>query len=133
MKSSIKIKYNNEKLTSLFPQTTDYYFQKMFEVIYTHSQHEHGLGCLELFEDNYKKLILKLKKMGEYPSNEVLVYEIGEVLYPIQKIKSFYKNEKDNTLNEKDASIFITFIVQQHSKILTLLEEIDQDYRSCNK
>ena len=125
-----KEKFSNEKLVNLFPATTDYYFQKMFEGIHASANKELGVLHLNLIHDLYKKLIEKLKERGEYPANDVLVYKIKEILYPIQKLADFFDNNERNNLNEKDAHIFASFVFQKHSDIVRILDEIDQEYES---
>lgn len=125
-----KGKFSDEKLTEHFPPTMDYYFQKIFESIHTPSKREMGSIHLKLVHDLYKKLIDKLKERGEYPANDVLVYETDEILYPVQKLTDYFDNNDSNNLSDKDAHIFASFIAQKHSYILKILDEIDQEYQA---
>lgn len=123
-----KEKFSMEKLVNLFPQTMSYEFEKVFEGILTPSKRKNGAICLKLIHDHYNKLIEKLKEREEYPANDVLVHEINEILYPIEKLEAFYEDGEENNLSERDAYIFASFLSNKHSYILKLLEGIDREY-----
>jgi hypothetical protein len=120
-----KEKFSDEKLVNLLPQAMSYEFQSVIDGILTPSKRKNGAICLKLIRDLYKKLIQKLKKRGEYP---VLAYNINEILYPIEKLEAFFEDREENTMSEKDAYIFASFLSNKHTDILKLLEEIDQEY-----
>lgn len=124
-----KEKFKDEKLTEHFPPTTDYYFQKIFEAIHTPSKKDIGNTHLKLVHELYTELIEKLQERGEYPANDVSVYETDEILYPIQKLEDYFDNKDSNYLSDKDAHILASFIVQKHKYILIILDEIDREYR----
>lgn len=123
-----KEKFRMEKLVNLLPQGMSYEFEKVSDSILTPSKRENGAICLKLIHDRYIKLIDKLKERGEYPANDVLVHEINEILYPIEKLEAFYEYREENNLSDKDAYIFASFLSNKHSYILGLLKEIDQEY-----
>lgn len=122
--------FSSEKLVNLFPQTVSYYFEKIFEGIHTPSSREFGAMHLKLVHDLYKQLIERLKERGEYPANDVLVYEIDEIQYPIEKLEAFFENRSDNTLAQKDAYIFASFLSSKHSYFIDILKEIDEQYET---
>ena len=123
-----KEKFRMEKLVNLLPQAMDYEFGKVFEGINTPSNRGNGAICLKIIHDSYNKLIEKLKEREEYPANDVLVYHIDYILYPINKLEAFFEESAENTLSEKDAYIFASFLTNKHSYILELLKEIDKEY-----
>jgi|SRR3990170_4171017 len=123
-----KEKFRMEKLVNLLPDAMDYGFEKVFEGINTASNRENGAICLKLIHDCYNQLIEKLKEREEYPANNVLVHHIDDILYPIKKLEAFFEDSAENTLSEKDAYIFASFLSNKHSYILELLKEIDEEY-----
>ncbi len=117
-----------EQLVNLLPHGMDYDFEKVFDGINTPSDSENGAICLTLIHDRYNRLIEKLKERGQYPANNVLVHGIDDILYPIKKLEAFFEDSAENTLSERDAYIFASFLPNKHSYILELLKEIDQEY-----
>lgn len=83
---------------------------------------------MKIIYDSYNKLIEKLKEREEYPANNVLVHHIDDILYPIKKLEAFFEESAENTLSEKDAYIFASFLSKKRPCILELLKEIDQEY-----
>jgi len=123
-----KEKFRMEKLVNLLPQAMNYEFGKVFDGIDTPSMRERVAIYLKIIHDRYNKLIEKLKEREEYPASDVLVHEINEIFYPIKKLEAFFEESAENTLSEKDAYIFASFLFNKHSNILELLKEIDKEY-----
>jgi hypothetical protein len=123
-----KEKFRMEKLVNLLPHAMDYEFEKVFDGINTPANRQNGAICLKLIHDRYKKLIEKLKEREEYPANSVLVHHMDDILYPIKKLEAFFEDRAENTLSEKDAYIFASFLSDKHLFILGLLKEIDEEY-----
>ena len=125
-----KEKYSHMKLMDIFPQTMSYHFSKVFEGI--HSKHNKTIGQIDIeyISELYSKLKTELQVRGEYPANEVLVYELDEIDYAIGELIKYFDESKSSKLNDKDANIFAHFVERKHEEIVQILKEIDEEYSS---
>ncbi len=124
-----KEKYRNVKLVDIFPAAIDYYFSKILECIsLKYANKTIGYKNIKFIYDSYTNLINELKSRGEYPANEVLVNELNEINYPINKLIEYFSDSKNSKLNDEDASIFAYFIKYKHKEIVQLLKEVDKEY-----
>lgn len=126
-----KNRYRDMKLSDIFPPTIGYYFSKILEG--THSQlkanREWGKAHVELVLDKYDQFRQELEKRGELPANEVIEYELKEILYSLQKLKQYFQKPEESNLEPRDAAIFAEFTRNKHGEIAAIAKEIDTNYQ----
>ena len=123
-------KFEGKKLAGVF-FSTSYPMSKIFEAI-LNPQSAHArlgevhvdriLGSIEAFKTGLKEReILEAYEEG-------VTYTLEEVDYPLQELRTYFRNRAETHINEKDAYIFATFVDVQVQKLLQIAEEIDEEY-----
>ena len=127
-----KEKFRDEKLTSIFPDSLDYHFQKLLES--TESKEQNKLGVINLrqikksLEDFRETLANRGIELETYDS---IKYVYEQIEYPLSELERFFqmsKKEKDSNIDEKAAYIFAFFIEKQFDELKQIAKEIDSDY-----
>ena len=116
------------KLSSCFPSTLPYYFEKVFEAIYSSSSFPLGKMHIEFIGECLIKMRVMLEVRGEWGIYDSIDYEYGLIDYPLQELASFFSDRENSKLNEKDAYIFCSFISEQIKTLIQIAEEIDEKY-----
>lgn len=126
-----KNKYKGELMTNIFPDSINYYFEKVGEAIYfpVYNKKKLGLSMLELIEKAYSKFESELIKRQELPGNENLQFTINQYSHAVNKIKD-YLTENVGQMEEIDARIYLFYLREEHKYFLEIAKEYDEEYSS---
>jgi hypothetical protein len=129
-----KEKFRAEKLASIFPNSLDYYFQKLLESTEMKGQNELGLINLQQIKKSLQDFREVLGKRGiEIQTYAPIQYVYQQIEYPLGELERFFqrsKNEEDANIDEKAAYIFAFFLEKQVDDLRQMAREIDEDYSS---
>jgi hypothetical protein len=118
----------DKKLVDIFPPTISYHFGKIYED--TSSRDSFFLGtpnltiiakCVESFKD-------ELSIRGEWGVCESIDYHYELIDYSLKRLESYFKG--DDSINEKDAYIYASFLSHQLKSIREIAKELDEQYES---
>jgi hypothetical protein len=127
-----KEKFRAEQLASVFPDSPDYYFQKLLESTERKEQKELGLISLRQIKKSLEDFRETLAKRGiELEAYDSIKYVYQQIEYPLIELERFFqmsKKEKDSNIDEKAAYIFAFFIEKQFDELIQIAKEIDKDY-----
>lgn len=121
-------KFEGRKLADVF-SSTSYPLSKIFEALNPQSAHallgathvNQILKAIEAF-----KVGLKDREILE--AYEGVQYTLELVDYPLQELRTYFRNPAETHINEKDANIFATFVDVQVEELLQFAREIDEEY-----
>lgn len=120
--------FQDEKLTDIFPQTLDYYCDKMYESIRGDMPKTFGLGMIDLINNHLTEFKSALDRRGLFQALDSVKHLFDELSYPLEKVKRYFTGATDPTFNDKDALIFIFFIREHLKELRDIAKEIDADY-----
>jgi len=129
-----KEKFKNEKLQEVFPQTTHYYFEKIYESISNPEKYpaDFGLSHVNLVRDAIKNFQKELAKRGiRWETYAGIKDTCEQVEYSLSKVEGFLESLKDGkspSINEKDAHIFWENSRQHFDELVQIAREIDEEY-----
>ena len=127
-----KEKFRAEKLASTFPDSLDYYFQKLLESTEMKGQNKLGLINLQQIKKSLEDFREMLAKRGiELEAYDSIKYVYQQIGYPLSELERFFqmsKKETDSNIDEKAAYIFAFFIEKQFDELKQIAKEIDKDY-----
>jgi len=129
-----KKKFKDEKLEELFPKTTHYYFEKIYESISNPKNFPPDLGLLHLnlILDAIKNLQKKLAKREiDWEISPCIKDTYEQMEYPLSKLEDFFqclKDGKSPSINEKDACIFWRDARQRFDEFIQIARGIDEEY-----
>lgn len=78
--------------------------------------------CLESFKD-------ELSDRDEWGVYESIDYYYELIDYPLKRLKSYFNG--DDSINEKDAYIYASFLSNQLKSIQEIAKELDEEYESA--
>lgn len=121
--------HKDKKLVNIFPPTIIYHFRKIHEAAYSKDSFFLGTPnltiitkCVESFKD-------ELSNRGEWGIYESIDYHYELIDYPLKRLKSYFKG--DNSINEKDAYIYASFLSEQLKLMQEIAKELDEKYESA--
>lgn len=124
-------KFEGKKLASVFSSPgTDYPLSKIFEAILNPQSAHAQLGevhvdqilkCIEAFKNGLKDREI----LGAY---EGVQYTLELVDYPLQELRTYFRNRAETHINEKDAFIFADFAKKQVQALRDVAGELDEEY-----
>lgn len=122
-------KFAGKKLADAF-QPTLYHLSKIFEAILNpNSGHAQlGVGYVDEILESIKAFKDGLKDREILEAYEGVTYTLEEVDYPLQELRTYFRNRAETHINEKDACIFATFVDVQVQGLCQIAEEIDKEY-----
>lgn len=119
----------DKKLVDIFPPTISYHFSKIYEATYSRDSFFLGTPnlttiakCLESFKD-------ELSDRDEWGVYESIDYYYELIDYPLKRLKSYFNG--DDSINEKDAYIYASFLSNQLKSIQEIAKELDEEYESA--
>ena len=128
-----KMRFKGQTVSSLFPDTLSYYFQKVVEGTLTgkgnRGRWQFGRMHVKLLIELAAKLRQAFLDREVIPASDVIEDDLQDTEYPLQKLKMYYDSAKGHTLNNKDAYIYVFFVKHQFEKLRTLAQEVDQDFQ----
>lgn len=120
--------HKDKKLVDIFPPTISYHLRKICEA--TSSRYSFCLGtpnlimiakCVESFKN---ELFIR----GEW-GDESIDYHYELINYPLKRLESYFKG--DDSINEKDAYIYASFLSNQLKSIQEIAKVLDEEYESA--
>ena len=120
-----KEKFRMEKLLEIFPGTTDYYLEKLFEGVFRNEYAEFADGILDLVIDVVKKFreAVGRRNMDFY---ERLQDEYELIEHATTKLRKYYRG--DSGVEKPAARIYIIFLKHQIDELKAYAKEIDDEY-----
>lgn len=122
--------HKETKLAECFPHTVSYYFSKMFEATYGEDKYCLGaphLGFIQDCLDNFKN---RLEQRGEWNVYDSINYHYEQLSYPMAELNVYFESKDNSKLNDKDAYIFTSFLVEHLKTLEEIAKEIDEEYAS---
>lgn len=130
-KKAHKEKFRMEKLVDVFPQTLTYAFEKAANALYSEPI-ELGHWGLETITDSLHSFheAVGRRDMELYTSLKDDYNYIDHAVGRLGSIFDARKNGTQQSDNERDGHIYLSFLRQQVDAMQKLAEEIDEDYGS---
>ena len=122
-------KFAGKKLSDAF-HLTSYFLSKIFEAILnpksTHAVLDAGhvdeiLESIKAFKDG-------LKDREILEAYEGVTHTLELVDYPLQELRTYFRNRAETHIKEKDAYIFAHFVRMQIQNLRQIAREIDEEY-----
>lgn len=120
--------HNAIKLADCFPRTIRYLFGKLFEATSGEDKHALGTMHLEFIQNCLDDFRDKLDARGEWGVSDSIDYHYEQLSYPMIELKQYFKSKADSKLNDKDAYIFVSFLVERLDTLKKIAVEIDEEY-----
>lgn len=122
-------KFKGKKLAGIFPQTMDYYLEKVSEACRgDHDRRVLGSSMVNLLSTVVHKFIEALTERGILPAYDGLRYDIDEIEYPLRELKAYFDCPADSTLNERSSYIFTFFVRHKLHELKKAAQDFDADY-----
>ena len=122
-------KFAGKKLADAF-SSTSYPLSKILEVICNPKSAHAQLG--EVHVDQILKSIeafkVGLKDREILGAYEGVQYTLELVDYPLQELRTYFRNRAETHINEKDAFIFADFAERQVQELQERAQELDEEY-----
>jgi hypothetical protein len=116
------------KLGECFPQTISYYFSKIFEATYGEDNYCLGKPHLGFIQDCLDDFKIKLEQRGEWNAHDSIKYHYDQLSYPMTELNTYFESKNESKLNDKDAYIFTSFLVEHLQTLEEIAIEIDERY-----
>lgn len=120
--------HKETKLIDCFPHTIRYFFGKLFEATSGEDKYCLGEMHLELIQNCLDDFHSKLDARGEWGVSDSIKYHYEKLSYPMTELKLYFKDKTDSKLNDKDAYIFVSFLVEHIDALKQIAVEIDEEY-----
>lgn len=120
-----KEKFRMEKLLEIFPGTTDYHLEKLFEGVFRDEYAEFADGMLDLVVDVMNKFreAVGRRNMDFY---ERLQDEYELIEHATTKLRKYYRG--DSEVEKPAARIYVIFLKHQIDELKAYAKEIDDEY-----
>jgi len=120
--------HKEEKLIDIFPKSLRYHFSKVLEATSYKKDYVLGKINIEVVSDALKELKEALSARGEWNERDSIGYHFELIEYPLQRLISYFSEE--DHMNEKEAFIFASFIIEQVDSLKEIVVEVDEEYES---
>lgn len=106
-----------------------YFFEKIGQGIYSHSygDREFGHTHVRLVRETYEKFKTALQERNELSS--YTEFDLDEYFHALRKLDG-YLGGTDDTLEEADARIYLSYLRNEHDHFVQIAKEIDEGYRA---
>ncbi len=123
-----KEKYQDTPLANIFHSAMGYLFEKIGQGIYSYSygDREFGHTHVRLVLETYEKFKAALQQRNEL--NNHTEFELDEYFHALRKLDA-YLSGTENTMEEVDARIYLSYLRNEHDHFVQIAKEIDEDYR----
>ncbi len=120
-----KEKFRMEKLLEIFPRTSGYHLEKLFEGVYRDEYAEFADGILDLVIDVVNKFreAVGRRNMDFY---ERLQDEYELIEHATTNLRKYYREA--NTVEKHAARIYVIFLKHQINELKAYAKEIDDEY-----
>ncbi|MDH5189901.1 MAG: hypothetical protein OEW89_01475 [Gammaproteobacteria bacterium] len=124
-----KEKYKDTPLADIFHSAMGYFFEKIAQGIHAHSygDREFGYSHVRLVKDTYKKFQAALVERNEL--NDYTEYDLKEYFHALDRLDTYFSGT-ENTMEESDARIYLSYLRYEHKHFLQIANEIDAEYQN---
>lgn len=123
-----KKEFQQEKLADVFPDTLSYFCDKISEAISGSMPGSFGAGMVDIIQTHLLDFKEALDRRGLLDALDVIRYHYQWLDYPLAELKFFFLTPAGSKLNEKDAYIFRSFVLQHLNELRDIAKKIDADY-----
>ncbi|NEQ47667.1 MAG: hypothetical protein F6K00_30640 [Leptolyngbya sp. SIOISBB] len=121
--------HKDKKLADIFPRTINYHFGKIHEATYSRNGFPLGTPNLKIITECIENFKDELSIRGEWGVYESVDYHYELIDYPLKRLKAYFGG--DETINEKDAYIYASFLSNQLKSLQGIAKELDEQYESA--
>ncbi|PPI78657.1 hypothetical protein DXI23_19300 [Marinobacter flavimaris] len=120
-------KFKNTQLQDIFHSAMGYSFEKIASGIYAYSYGDKDFGHsnLHMVKTAYQRFEAALKERNELASHTE--FDLKEYFHAIEKLDQYFTGASQ-WMEEADARIYHTYLLNQHEHFVQIAREIDQDY-----
>ena len=124
-----KEKFQNCSLESIFHSAMGYLFEKIGQGIHSYSYGDREFGHRNILSvrDTYEKFKAALQNRNEL--NSYTKFHLDEFFHALNKLDG-YLSGVDNSMEEADARIYLSYLRHEHDHFVQIAKEIDEDYRA---
>ena len=115
-----RAEFKDEKLELVFQQTLGYYYEKIAEASHGGRPPALGASMLGYITDMMEGFESALDKRGIRQARNMEDFDFIE--YPIGELRKYFEAPTESKLNDKHASIFLTFIQGQTDWLVRFAE-----------
>lgn len=123
--------FRMEKLSDIFPETLNYWFEKIGEAIRDKTRMGIGGHGLDNIQTTINRLIEALNKRGiSRGALQPLDNILEEVEYTTSQLEGYlgHKSQDSDIANTKVASIFLWYLSHNFDTLRSMAREIDEEY-----
>jgi hypothetical protein len=124
--------FRMEKLATIFPETLDYYVEKIFEGINRPDYMEMGALHLGLIQEIFDGFRTALERRGlELDAYDGIKLLYEETAYPLAELRAFFEKVQQGgepKFPPQAARIFAWFLKSKLDELRGMAQEIDEDY-----
>jgi hypothetical protein len=123
-----KEKFKDALLSDVFHSAMGYFFEKISQGIHGHSygDREFGHTHVRLVKETYEKFKSALEERNEL--HEYTEFDLNEYFHAIGKLDE-YLSGGENSMEEADARIYLSYLRNQHGHFVAIAKEIDEEYQ----
>lgn len=124
-----KERFQKNPLESIFHSAMGYFFEKIGQGIlsYSYGDREFGHTHVRLVRETYEKFKTALQERNEL--NSYTEFDLDEYFHALRKLDG-YLGGTDNTMEEADARIYLSYLRNEHDHFVQIAKEIDAGYRA---
>lgn len=124
-----KERFEENPLENIFHSAMGYFIEKIGQGIYSHSygDREFGHRNVRLVRETYEEFKTALQERNEL--NSYTEFDLDEYFHALRKLDG-YLGGTDNTLEEADARIYLSYLRHEHDHFVQIAKEIDEGYRA---
>lgn len=123
-----KEQFSDKKLSSAFPQTIGYYFQKIYQATRGERDHPFGAMHIKLVKECIQQFESMIKERGPMEAYDSITYQLDMLNYPIEQLEMYFSETIESKLNSDDAYIFTHFVQSEMTTLQSIAKEIDEEY-----
>lgn len=122
-------RFQENPLENIFHSAMGYFFEKIGQGIYSHSYGDREFGHTQVrsVRETYEKFKTALQERNELDS--YTEFDLDEYFHALRKLDG-YLGGTDNTLEEADARIYLSYLRNEHDHFVQIAKEIDESYRA---
>jgi hypothetical protein len=124
------MKYANEKLADIFPQTLTYHCSKIFEGIRSAREVPMAQANIKYAKGWIEKFRQALTDRGELPDNDNVLYHFNQLDNPFKRIEEFL--DGNSPLNEEDVYAIAFFLHAKLQEMAEIAAEYDEHYADAS-
>jgi uncharacterized protein with HEPN domain len=124
-----KEKFEDSPLEGIFHSAMGYFFEKIGQGIHSHSYGDRDFGHthVRLVLETYEKFRTALHERNEL--NSYTEFDLDEYFHALRKLDG-YLGGVDNTMEEADARIYLSYLRNEHDHFVQIAKEIDGDFQA---